>query len=47
MNDVEIVLLTGEARNTSSILAEKPLGQRPLERPRQKWRIILKRVLRK
>jgi len=37
----------GENRNTYRVLVRKPEGRRPLGRPRHRWRIILRWILRK
>jgi hypothetical protein len=37
----------GEMRGVCRVLVEQPEGKRPLERPRHRWRIILKWIFRK
>ena len=37
----------GQVRGVHRVLVGKPEGKRPLERPRSRWGIILRRILRK
>jgi hypothetical protein len=38
---------TGDRRTAYRVLVRRPEGQRPIGRPRRRWRIILKRIFNK